>query len=781
MTELKRPLVAALAAFSLALAVALRHATPLHLPLIGVLLTLVAIQFSSSGQRSGNAERILILSLFGSAGLLLGIVTRADLERDCRSRFADGTLLEIEGWLGAAHRPEAAGARTPLLPLLNSAVRGLDQCGGEFRIRLPDDVPALPPGAAIIVRGEWRAYTSPINPTHWPRDATFRGFVRVDSVAVTTAQPPAGSPLMFLRFRADAALSRLFPDHHPMVEALLLGRREYVDPLVTERFAASGLTHLLAISGSHVALFAAALLLVCSALRISRSTAIYATLAITWVYLLIIGAPASALRAGCMITIALGAVLLQRVSAAGPVMALAAFVIIALRPLSILDPGFQLSFLGVMGIVWLKKPVMALMPDALQRKGPLRSVTDSLVISIAAFAATAPVVAHHFGMLAPVSIIAGVPAIPLTSLALVGTAAALAFEPISFAFAALIADGAAAALDLVTLIADLSARVPWGHTPVPPPPWWSWLVAALVCYALSRLISFRSPSIRRTFLSGSALTVIVLWPLGQRALPGDLEIYFLDVGQGDAIAIRTPRHRWVLVDTGPASGDFDAGERRVLPFLREHGVRGIEFMVLTHPHLDHIGGAVALLDALRVDLLIEPGHAEGSQTYLAVLEAVDGSETEWRAARSGRSLTLDGVRFDFLWPDSQNVDAVEDPNQISAVVRVSYGEFSLLLTGDAGVEVETILLARHGSALESDVLKLGHHGSTTSSSAPFLDAVNPSLAVVSAGRRNGYGHPALPILAAVAARDIDLARTDQDGTVTLKVARGGDQWARMEW
>jgi competence protein ComEC len=238
----------------------------------------------------------------------------------------------------------------------------------------------------------------------------------------------------------------------------------------------------------------------------------------------------------------------------------------------------------------------------------------------------------------------------------------------------------------------------------------------------------------------------------------------------------------VLIDAGPASRDFDAGQRRILPFLRERRVRALEFIVLTHPHLDHIGGAVALLDALHVGYLIEPGHStDASQPYLDVLEAADGSETAWRPARSGRSLTLDGVRFDFLWPDSQTVDAVEDPNQISAVLRVSFGEFSLLLTGDAGAEVEAILLARHGSALESDVLKLGHHGSTTSSSDAFLDAVKPALAVVSAGRRNGYGHPSPAILTAVAARDIDLARTDQDGTVTLKVARGGDRWARMEW
>src|SRR5690606_496903 len=130
--------------------------------------------------------------------------------------LADGTALEAEGWLGAAHRPEADAARTPLLPLLHATVNGFERCGGEFRIRLPSEIPALPPGASLIVRGEWRAFSNPISPSPWPRPATFRGFVRVDSVAIREAAPAPKSPLMFLRFRADAALSRLFPGNQAM-------------------------------------------------------------------------------------------------------------------------------------------------------------------------------------------------------------------------------------------------------------------------------------------------------------------------------------------------------------------------------------------------------------------------------------------------------------------------------------------------------------------------------------------------------------------------------------
>jgi competence protein ComEC len=144
-------------------------------------------------------------------------------------------------------------------------------------------------------------------------------------------------------------------------------------------------------------------------------------------------------------------------------------------------------------------------------------------------------------------------------------------------------------------------------------------------------------------------------------------------------------------------------------------------------------------------------------------------------------MELDGVRFDFLWPDAEAVDAPGDTNEISAVLLISYGEFSALLAGDAGADVEAILVRRLGTALRSEVLKLGHHGSTTSTSPLFLETVDPELAVISSGRRNRYGHPAPAVVAEVESRKIPIARTDREGTVSIKVQPGGREWTRLEW
>jgi competence protein ComEC len=167
--------------------------------------------------------------------------------------------------------------------------------------------------------------------------------------------------------------------------------------------------------------------------------------------------------------------------------------------------------------------------------------------------------------------------------------------------------------------------------------------------------------------------------------------------------------------------------------------------------------------------VIEPGHAVGSSKYLELLHAIEETGAVWIAGRSGRSITMDGVSLDLLWPDPETLDGVTDANQISVVVRLRFGDFVALLTGDAGAEVEHLLLDRHPDALRAQVLKAGHHGSSTSTAVEFLAAVDPELVIVSAARRNRYGHPSPSVLRRVEDAGIELARTDRDGTVSLRV------------
>jgi competence protein ComEC len=736
-------------------------------------------------QIRGETARLLLYAAMALAGAGQGAGARDRVEADCRALFADGTEMTVRGALEANWNPPAdAKARRPLLPVDAASVeregKEVRGCAGGVRVRLPRGSDTALAGTEVVLRGTWRTLPRPVLESRWPRDPAFTGYVSVDSVHVVAKPGYGAHPLLTTRGRTERQLHRLMGRHGPLADALLLGRRETLDRELSDRFAKTGLVHLLAISGTHVALMGAVFVLIGRMLRLSRPRVAWLTILLVAVYLAVIGAPPSALRSGIMLALALLAVVLQRPSATLPIVAAAALAILALHPMAALDIGFQLSFAGVLGIVLLHGAMMRRLPGQVKKHPAARWAAESLSLSVAAFVTTAPIVAHHFGQVAPVSILANLPAIPLTSLALIGIGAAAATEAVCPPLAHLLADGAGLALDLLNAVVDVAIRVPGGHAAVARPQWWAWAAAGVVFLLALDAAGRMRDRVRWAVAGMSAAAAFLLLPLAGTASGGGLEIDFIDVGQGDAIALRTPAGRWVLVDAGERGDGWDAGERRVLPFLRARGAKRIEALVLTHPHADHVGGAVAVMRAMPVGRVIDPGMPMGTPVYLQTLRVAEERGVAWNAARQDRTLQIDGVELVFLWPAVEFLDAPADANDISAVVLVRYGGFSTLLTGDAPAEVEHRLVARYGEKLRADVLKAGHHGSRTASSGAFLDAVDPRLVVVSAGVRNDYGHPHAEVLARLDARGIGIARTDRDGTVRIEVEPGGTGWHRVE-
>lgn len=798
MTRLLRPLGLSLLAFLAGLLPALRYAPDPHLVvtaalIVGVLVTIRTRAGRETGDgrgprdgRGGRAAGPLAFGLcLALAGAAAGAWGARDAAGDCRAAIPEGTAARAEGVLGAGTARPDAGGMVPILPLEHAtlkAVGGAASCAAPIRVRLGDGVPPAPAGSRIEIEGEWVKAGGRVVPTGWPGNPFYAGYLAADTILRLEPPSAARNPLLAMRGRTETALRRLLPRHAPLAEALILGRRERLDPAMEERFTRSGLVHLLAISGSHVGLFAAMLLIFGAAARLSRTRVAWLCIVVVAWYLAMIGAPASAVRSGIMLSLALLALILQRPAAAVPVMAAAALAILALSPRTVLNPGFQLSFAGVIGILVARRVVLGRIPRDLLRRPLVRPLVESITISAAAFASTAPIVAHHFGQIAPVAILANLVAAPATALALSGIVGALAIYPIAPPVAHLLADGASVALDVLDGSASIAARVPLGHIPVPRPDWLAWLfavaVAALAWHSAPRF----HRRARRVIASGAAVALLIAWPALARGERGLLELHFLDVGQGDAIALRTPGDRWVLVDAGPRGRTYDAGARRVLPFLHAHRVKRLEALILTHPDADHIGGAPAVLRGIPVAAIIDPGLPVGKELYAEVLAAVQERGIDWRSARVGHVLRLDGVELTFLWPEPSFLDASSEANDISAVVLVRYGEFEALLTGDVSVAVERRLVELHGDGLAAEILKAGHHGSSTSTSAELLEAVDPELVVITVGRRNRYGHPAPGVVSRIRAGGIEIARTDRDGTVTIRAFAGlGGPWDRIEY
>ena len=552
-----------------------------------------------------------------------------------------------------------------------------------------------------------------------------------------------------LAFRSDASLAR----------ALLIADTRSIPPEVRDRYANAGLVHMLSISGLHVAIIAGSMMLVFRAIRLSPHAAALASVGATAIYVLVIGAPAPAVRSGVMLAVTAASRLSQRPTSPWASLAMGAFVPLA-DPRTILDLGYQLSVLGMAGLVAagaLSRRLLAPRMDG-WRLTLGRDLTTSVVASLV----TAPLVAWTFGRVSAVS--------PLTNL--VASPVMLVLQPMLFlamlcapipALAQFVADAAHPLLRIFDAIATAGAAAPYGSLAVAPS-----LGAAVAASAASAafVVACVSRFPVRPAIAAVGATTLLIWlplvPVPQRGV----ELHAIDVGQGDAIAIRTDRGRWILVDAGRAWKGGDAGRATVIPYLRRRGGE-VALFVLSHLHADHAGGAASVLRALTPSQYHDAAFVAAAGPYRESLEAARQAGVEWRRVRPGETVMVDGVAVEFLAPDSAWTASLSDPNEASTVIRARFGAVRFLLVGDAEAGEEQWLL-ENAADLQADVLKVGHHGSRTSSTPGFLDAVGPRLALISVGAGNRYGHPDAAVIAALAERGAVVLRTDHLGSIVVR-------------
>ncbi|AXY09557.1 S-layer protein [Bacillus thuringiensis LM1212] len=270
------------------------------------------------------------------------------------------------------------------------------------------------------------------------------------------------------------------------------------------------------------------------------------------------------------------------------------------------------------------------------------------------------------------------------------------------------------------------------------------------------------PGVKVTREQFAAFLARVLEPNFRPVLPkpkGELEVHYIDVGQGDATFIKSPNGETILIDGGNNGKD-----KVVENYLKQLGFQTINYMIATHPDADHVGGLDEVLYAMNVRNVYAPKVSHTTQTFKDFLTAVANKGLTIKKAKSGVTLPINGLNSQFLAPVKEYGN---DLNEWSAILKVTHGSKSFLFTGDAESKSENDMVETHGSNLKSDILKPGHHGSKTSSSQPFLDAVKPSIAVISAGAGNRYGHPTQETLAKLNAMSVKVYRTDLNGTVII--------------
>jgi competence protein ComEC len=560
-----------------------------------------------------------------------------------------------------------------------------------------------------------------------------------------------------------------------VLAALVLGRGEALPDDVRERFRRAGVLHVLVVSGLHLTLVAAIaaraleLLLLRSerlVLRIDVTRmARLASLVPVIAYLALVGPSVSAVRAVVATALAAFAVSLGRQASAWRSWTIALLLIGGIWPGSVSEAGCQLSFASVAGVL-LASPAAA--------EGRLARLRAIVWTAVMVTVVTAPVMALQFDALAPMAVVANPIVVPLFGAAVLGPGLlAAALAPWWQAGAAAVF-AAAGWLVRPGFHAAMLLGGPWAiPLPVPRPS----LSEVVLCYALIAAWRAMPPSLPRRRACTALLLLVAVdagWWTWQRWAPGRWRIVFLDVGQGDAVVVELPDGRVMVVDAGGFPGsDLDPGRAVVEPYLRSRKIGRLDVLAMSHAHPDHAGGLPRLIERFRPREFWWAGTGGEGPAWRAVETAIAQSGVPVRALRRG-DVPLETADASVLALHPPRRWEVATLNDSSLVLWLRLHDRRLLLTGDVERAAEELLRAGASvRSLASDVLKVPHHGSRTSSTPEWLAAVRPTLAVVSVGAQNSYGLPSPEVLARYAAAGVCLVRTDRCGTVELEESHTG--------
>jgi competence protein ComEC len=562
------------------------------------------------------------------------------------------------------------------------------------------------------------------------------------------------------------------------LKGLLIGERSGIPVTTRQAFVNAGVAHVLAVSGSNVAVVAAVLVLVLGFARLPRWLNAIAVAGGLLFYMMITGNQPPVVRATIMALVVLFGKLVQRHTNAYNTLGISALMILAIDSRQLYDVGFQLSFGAVLSIVYLYPRINTWLSRLASSTGLPRALLWLLrlcAVSLAATLGTLPLTALSFGRVSIIGILANIVVIPATSLSVVLGCITSVVGVLSPWLGSMYAGVNSIVLRGTLAITELSGGLSFAYIdtlrfrPIDALPFYALL---FFCVYLGR------PTIARRLLIllSFGLNLSVFWPAAEVAIrrPGMLRVSVIDVGEGDAVLVEFPRGETMLVDAGPRTGTYDAGAEVVVPFLKRRGISRIDFLVLTHPHSDHIGGVCSVLKHCDVRRVVDSGQPERSSLYTEYLNAVRFLCPRHETIQKGDMLGVTSLARVYVLspvPDLLSYDTSDQKanlNNTSVVLKMVYGSMSFLLVGDAERTAEDGMVSAYDNFLASGFLKAGHHGSSTSSSEVFVASVNPSYVVISVGKNNKFRHPSPSVVRRFDASEAELMRTDDDGAIIIE-------------
>ncbi|MBY0096307.1 DNA internalization-related competence protein ComEC/Rec2 [Mesobacillus maritimus] len=650
--------------------------------------------------------------------------------------------------------------------------------GGEriilnYRLRSPQEKAALQkriyPGVSCKVTGTLATPNQATNPNSFDYQLYLKRkeifwILKPNDISPAICTQPQGNLITLLkRVRQKEVLKleeKMDEELAAIFAALLFGDRNLMNPEMEEDYTKTGTVHLLAISGLHVALLTGMCFAFLLRLGMTREKAELFLILILPCYAVLTGLSPSVNRAVLMLMLMLVARRLKVQITPLDAISIAFLFLVLISPYTIYEPGFQLSFGVSLALVLSSTKIINTFQSYL-----LRLIAVSFVSQLASI----PILLSYFYEISLISVVTNLLFVPLFSiiilpLVLVTYLTGIFFPFVSDFFLFWMSFIVAFANKVSALFASFSFSSVVIGKPNP---------FILLLYLVIYLLFFISWEKRKKSFAVFLLPFIpVIFQIVFPYLSPYGKVVFVDVGQGDSILIRLPYNRATyLIDTGGTISfhreaweekrdHFETGEDILVPFLKSEGIRKLEKLILTHGDMDHIGGAPAILSELRIEEILMPVSVERSVMERRVIRIAETNQAKVRIVGAGARWKVGQDFFQIISP----LEKLEDKNEGSIVLYASFGGKRWLFTGDLGSGGEVELI-NHYSQMDVDVLKVGHHGSKTSSSEVFLDTIQPETAVISAGDGNRYGHPHAEVLEGLKSRQIKLYRTDTQGAV----------------
>ena len=579
-----------------------------------------------------------------------------------------------------------------------------------------------------------------------------------------TVEPTDGA-IATVFFRTMADIRRHYKDmlesampseDSAAIFAMLFGGYGGLRAELIESFTTVGLIHILSVSGSHMSILAAAAGALASLLKLRRTTKFLIGCSIIIAYAILSGCVPPVIRSAATACLTFFALAFNRQRDARRLLTIVALIMLLHNPLLLFHISFQLSFTATAGILFLSPMINR----ALERFNPndnkfLSAVSMSIACTLGATILPQPVVAWYFNQLSISSLLANLIVTPILEMIIVvGLAAgmiAFVLPPLAKIICVALSLAFGAAYELTLQLARLPASSVYFPTLQP--------VAAVAYYALIAVIVRRS-----TLLKYCLLLMLVAVPIGFVIdRDDDMRVHFIDVHQGDCALVITPNGRAMMFDTGGIrEHTYDVGGRVVVPYLKHFGVTKLDYIFLSHSHEDHCEAVGSILKKMPVDHIITSSEPKSLYANAFGMSETDPDLEVIRPAIEDEIFDIDGVKVEVIYAPKFKEGG--GANEFSNVYRVSYGRASFLFTGDLIVEGEQEILDRN---IKSTVLKVGHHGSVTSSGEDFLRAVEPKYAVICVGANNTFGHPRQQIIERLNELGIAIKRTDLDGSIVF--------------